>query len=146
MRYLVFLLACLPLAGCATPPSIRVNTSDLQPANIKTAIAKMILQSHHSGSISIIEAKVVNATITPGVKTNGSLFYPRPHIDYCARGEIKNPLFPLNQAFYAQVRVSDDGGPRRINVRTSKLACGSPAEPFPELEALSIKREADRSR
>ena len=135
-------LASVLLSGCTTSPALKVQRADMQPDSIRTAIAKIVLRSPYSGSVSLFKAKVVNARIGPAIQSGPGLFADHPHVFYCVYGEIENPLFPLNQPFYAHVRIIAQNQRPEIRVSTSRTkACSTDGGgPFPELEALSLER------
>jgi hypothetical protein len=143
MKTIIALLTAAVLSGCAaTPPGLRVQPSEVTAEDQRTVLAKLVLANQASGTVSAFKAEVVNATISQPRQVSGSLFHPEPHTFYCVRGEIKNPLFPLNQPFHVEIRVFEKDGQKRYRTSGSRYtACSLGNEkPFPELESLSLLR------
>ncbi|MCG7393027.1 hypothetical protein MHY87_08935 [Microvirga sp. ACRRW] len=137
----LFALAiCGTLSGCVTAPALRPTAADLKPENIRTLIAKQLLQTGAFGSMSVFKAKIIDARISaPSEKRT---FSGEPYTYYCVTGFIENPLYPIHQTAFGEVEVTDSKGQRNIRVR-SRIhgSCSETSfEPFPEIEKLSVER------
>jgi hypothetical protein len=135
------LLLCGALTGCVTSPALQPTATDMKPENIRVLIAKRLLQTPAFGSISLIKAKIINARISPPSERR-SFLSGEPYTYYCVVAFIENPLFPLHQAAYGEVEVTEANGQRNIYVRSRQnIACNdSNSTPFPEIETLSLQR------
>jgi hypothetical protein len=133
------LIPCL-FAGCATPPALQVNATDMKSENVRTLVAKEVLDTMVFGSVSVVKAKIINATIS-APEADGE-FSGEPVISYCVNAYIENPLFPIHQVVSAKVRVLRKDGKAVALPRTSRYAhcSGTGFEPFPEIERLSLQR------
>jgi hypothetical protein len=141
LRYLLILAVSLGLSACTASGSQKPEINGHQES-LRTAIARLTLQTPEFGSISVIKAKIINARISAPVQKQDP-FSGEAYTSYCIQGAIENPLFPIHQAAYAEAEVKGHDGQRRIQIRSSKMACGgSGFEPFPEIEELSIARYA----
>jgi hypothetical protein len=139
IRHAAALLTTLAVSACVSSGTQQPSIGGRQES-LRTAIARLALRTPEFGSISIIPAKIINATISAPMQRQ-ALFTGEPYTYYCVRGYIENPLFPIHQAAYAEVRVTERGGQPNIRVVSSKLACaGTSFEPFQEIEQLSVAR------
>lgn len=139
LRSWIILVPCL-LAGCATPPALQLNANDMKSENVRTLIAKEVLDTMVFGSISVIKAKIINATIS-APEADGELS-GEPVTSYCVNAYIENPLFPIHKSVSAKVRVLRKDGKAVALTRTKQDAhcSGTGFEPFPEIERLSLQR------
>src|SRR3954463_11259671 len=102
LRFWMLVMPCF-LAGCATPPALQLNAGDMKSENVRTLIAKEVLDTWVFGSIAIVKAKIINATISaPQAKGE---FSGEPIMSYCVNAFIENPLFPIHKAVSAKVSV-----------------------------------------
>jgi hypothetical protein len=139
LRPWIFLMPCL-LAGCATPPALQLNANDMRSENVRTLIAKEVLDTMVFGSISVIKAKIINAKIS-APEPDGE-FSGEPVMSYCVNAYIENPLFPIHKSVSAKVRVLRKDGKAVALTRTrpDTHCSGIGFEAFPEIERLSLQR------
>jgi hypothetical protein len=132
-------MPCL-LASCITPPALQVNATDMKFENVRMLIAKEVLDTMIFGSISLIKAKIINATIS-APEADGE-FSGEPVMSYCVNAYIENPLFPIHTSVSAKVRVLRKDGKAVALPRTRRdVHCsGTGFESFPEIERLSLRR------
>ncbi|MBM1169806.1 hypothetical protein [Microvirga arabica] len=139
LRHLSTLIVSLGLSACTTSGSQKPEIDGHQES-LRTAIARLTLQTPEFGSISVIKAKIINARISAPLEKREA-FSGEAYTSYCIHGAIENPLFPIHQQAYAEAQIKERGGQRKIQIHASRLACGgSGFEPFPEIEELSIAR------
>jgi hypothetical protein len=137
---LLTLAICSVLGGCVTAPALQPSATDLKSENIRTLIAKQMLQTPAFGSMSLIKAKIINARISAPIEKRNAA--GEPYTYYCVNAFIENPLYPIHQTASGEVEVTDSNGQRAVRVRSSiRILCESPnSDHFPEVEKLSLER------